>query len=182
MTGLLNSPWGLARKCPRRSAGCSGSRSYPVAERTARILVHCAIGRLPADGSDQLHRRRPRKPHCPSQVRRLSAGVLPGRHFAQRCVSRTLRLRPGYLLLDILKAHPKGSVFLALDLRAQSEVGLCVLKQGRQFYLFDSFGRDMRTRLRHQAALSSALSLVLPTVSIFRLTVTVNSRLSTSRQ
>ena len=57
MTGLLNSPWGLARKCPRRSAGCSGSRSYPVAERTARILVHCAIGRLPADGSDQLHRR-----------------------------------------------------------------------------------------------------------------------------
>jgi serine/threonine protein kinase len=73
---------------------------------------------------------------------------------------------PGYLLLDILKAHPKGSVFLALDLRAQSEVGLCVLKQGRQFCLSDSFGRDMRTRLRHQAALSSALSLVLSTPKV----------------
>ena len=97
-----------------------------------------------------------------------AVGTPRERHFAQRCVSRTLTptLRPGYLLLDILKAHPKGSVFLALDLRAQSEVGLCVLKQGRQFCLFDSFGRDMRTRLRHQAALSSALSLVLPTPKV----------------
>jgi hypothetical protein len=55
---------------------------------------------------------------------------------------------PGYLVLDALKAHPKGSVFLAPDLRAQSEVALCVLKQGRQFCLSDSFGRDMRTRRR----------------------------------
>jgi serine/threonine protein kinase len=70
---------------------------------------------------------------------------------------------PGYLIVDILKAHPKGSVFLALDLRTQTDVALKVLKQGRQFCLSDDLERDMRTRLRSQERLSKELRTVIPT-------------------
>jgi serine/threonine protein kinase len=81
---------------------------------------------------------------------------------AQSGASRRL-FGPGYLPLSVLKTNPKGSVFLALDLRAQANAGLCVLKQGRQFCLSDRLGRDIRSRLRHQAFLSRALSSIIPT-------------------
>jgi serine/threonine protein kinase len=70
---------------------------------------------------------------------------------------------PGYLVSSVLKAHPKGSVFLALDLRDQRAVALKVLKQGRQFCLSDDMRRDMRSRLQHQERLSNTLQGVVPT-------------------
>lgn len=70
---------------------------------------------------------------------------------------------PGYLIVEVLKTHPKGSVFLAIDLRAQEAVSLKVLKQGRAFCLADDLGRDMRTRLQHQARLNTMLRSVIPT-------------------
>jgi tRNA A-37 threonylcarbamoyl transferase component Bud32 len=70
---------------------------------------------------------------------------------------------PGYLILDVLKTNPKGSVFLALDLRSQADAAVRVLKQGRQYCLSDELGRDIRTRLRHQAALGAALRGIVAT-------------------
>jgi serine/threonine protein kinase len=69
---------------------------------------------------------------------------------------------PGYLLLETMKANPKGSVFLSLDMRSRREVGLRVLKQGRQHCLSDELGRDIRYRLRRQATLSRLLADVVP--------------------
>jgi len=57
---------------------------------------------------------------------------------------------PGYLLLDVLHTRPKGSVFLALDLRSQSSVGARVIKQGRKQCMSDRCGRDVRWRLRRE--------------------------------
>jgi hypothetical protein len=66
-------------------------------------------------------------------------------------------LGPGYLVLDVLKAHAKGSVFHAIDLRTQRSTSLKVIKQGRQHCLSDAYGRDMRVRLQRQAALHETL-------------------------
>ena len=72
-------------------------------------------------------------------------------------------LGPGFRLLDALKSHPKGAVFLALDLRTQRSASLCVLKQARQHCLSDDLGRDARTRLRLQAILGGTLQGILST-------------------
>jgi serine/threonine protein kinase len=60
---------------------------------------------------------------------------------------------PGYLLLNTLKSNPKGSVFLALDMRDRTTVGPKVIKEGRQHCLSDAYGRDIRDRLRRQLSL-----------------------------
>jgi serine/threonine protein kinase len=65
---------------------------------------------------------------------------------------------PGYLLLAVIKADPAGSVFLALDMRDPANVAAKVLKEGRAHCLSDRFGRDTRTRLRHQLAVHRALA------------------------
>ncbi|GAA3537175.1 protein kinase domain-containing protein [Kribbella ginsengisoli] len=57
---------------------------------------------------------------------------------------------PGYLLLEVAKAHPKGCVFTALDCRNQEEVRPVIVKQGRRHCLSDRLGRDMRDRLAAQ--------------------------------
>ena len=73
---------------------------------------------------------------------------------------------PGYLLLETIKSHPKGSVFLAIDLKSQSAVSKKVIKEGRQHCLSDLYGRDIRDRLRHQEHLYHSLKgkLLLPEV------------------
>lgn len=66
---------------------------------------------------------------------------------------------PGYVLLDVLRAHPRGSVFLALDARMGSErASLCVIKEGRSHCCSDGLGRDMRSRLEQQAAILAELA------------------------
>ena len=70
--------------------------------------------------------------------------------------NRTL-LGPGFLILDVLKAHPKGSVYRGLDLRDRDRMAIWVVKEGRQWCLSDRHGRDMRTRLRHQAHVHAEL-------------------------
>jgi hypothetical protein len=67
-----------------------------------------------------------------------------------------------YLLLETLSSSPRGSVFLALDLRARAEVGPVVLKEGRRHCLEDRFGRDMRARLRHLERAHRLLSDIAP--------------------
>ena len=64
---------------------------------------------------------------------------------------------PGYLVLEVIRHRPKGTVFRAIDLRAQDQVCIRVIKQGRQHCLTDEHGRDIRARLRHQEALHNAL-------------------------
>ena len=65
---------------------------------------------------------------------------------------------PGYLLLDVIKPDTTGSVFLALDMRDPAHVTPRVLKEGRAHCLSDRFGRDSRTRLRHQLEVHRALA------------------------
>ena len=67
-------------------------------------------------------------------------------------------LGPGYLVLDVLKPHAKGSVFRAIDLRSQDLVDAKIIKQGRQYCLSDLHGRDMRSRLQKQERMHSALA------------------------
>lgn len=69
---------------------------------------------------------------------------------------------PGYLFLDVLRPHPKGSVYRAMDLRRQDSVALKVVKQGRRYCLADKQARDMRDRLKHQAAMHALLADIIP--------------------
>ena len=64
---------------------------------------------------------------------------------------------PGYLILEIIRAHSKGSVYRGLDLRDARSMSICVLKQGRAWHLGDFEGRDIRTRLRHQVQIHADL-------------------------
>jgi hypothetical protein len=73
---------------------------------------------------------------------------------------RTHLLGDRYLLLETIKASPKGSVFLALDLYRRTDVRLVVLKEGRAHCVEDSAGRDMRARLRRQERLHRQLANV----------------------
>jgi serine/threonine protein kinase len=69
---------------------------------------------------------------------------------------------PGYLIVEVVSFRPKGSIFRAIDLRSQAQVGIKVIKQGRQHCLSDEFGRDIRTRLKHQEALHNELAWTVP--------------------
>ncbi|MGN7395372.1 lanthionine synthetase LanC family protein [Peribacillus frigoritolerans] len=60
---------------------------------------------------------------------------------------------PGYLLVKTIKEDPRGSVFLALDLRSREKASIKIIKQGRQYTVTDRYNRDMRSRLQHQEAL-----------------------------
>jgi len=67
-------------------------------------------------------------------------------------------LGPGYRVLDVLKAHAKGSTLLALDMRAPERVAPWVLKEGRAHTMADALGRDVRDRLRAQERLARRLA------------------------
>ena len=70
--------------------------------------------------------------------------------------------RGEYLVLEVVRHQPKGSVFRAIDLRDQAQVGIRILKQGRQYCLADEYGRDIRTRLKWQETLHHALAGRVP--------------------
>jgi len=67
-------------------------------------------------------------------------------------------LGPGYRAIGVIRGKTTGSVFLALDLRSQEQVSLKILKQARPHAHSDEYGRDLRDRLRHQAAVHHALA------------------------
>jgi serine/threonine protein kinase len=74
---------------------------------------------------------------------------------------------PGYIILDVVRSNARGSVFLALDARKGSEhVSLRVLKEGRQHCFSDALGRDMRSRLQHQALILEVLRGKLPVPAV----------------
>jgi serine/threonine protein kinase len=93
----------------------------------------------------------------PSGIANPFADLAAKPHDAPIESSRGKLFGPGYLLLEVIKAHPTGSVFLALDMRDPTNVSPRVLKEGRAHCLSDRFGRDKRTRLRHQLAAHRAL-------------------------
>jgi serine/threonine protein kinase len=64
---------------------------------------------------------------------------------------------PGYRFLQVLKPDPKGSVYLAFDLRSQAQASLKVIKEGRRHCLSDRQGRDIRIRLQRQGERHRAL-------------------------
>jgi tRNA A-37 threonylcarbamoyl transferase component Bud32 len=65
----------------------------------------------------------------------------------------------------VIQVHAKGSVLEAIDLRSQETVSRVVLKEGRPYTMSDMEGRDIRDRLRNQAAAHAALvgKVSLPT-------------------
>jgi serine/threonine protein kinase len=65
---------------------------------------------------------------------------------------------PGYLISRIIQVHVKGSVFEAIDLRGQDTVTRVILKEGRPYVMSDKHGRDVRDRLRNEAAVHAALA------------------------
>ena len=65
---------------------------------------------------------------------------------------------PGYRIVDAIEVNTTGSVLLALDLRQPENLGLRVLKEGRPFCHADRAGRDIRTRLRHEADILSLIA------------------------
>lgn len=71
-------------------------------------------------------------------------------------------LGPGYLLLQPLSVHAKGAVFLALDGRHRGVMRTVVVKEGRRHCMSDSFGRDIRDRLRHQENVHKQLAGRVP--------------------
>lgn len=75
---------------------------------------------------------------------------------------KTKLFGPGYLILDVLKTQPKGSVFQAIDLRTQASVAMKIIKQGKRFFMTDFYNRDMRDRLQYQANLHQKLANLLP--------------------
>ncbi len=70
---------------------------------------------------------------------------------------------PGYLLLDVLKSDPAGSVFLALDMRDPSTIASKVIKEGRAHCMSDRWGRNSRDRLQHQLSIHKLVSGKVPT-------------------
>ncbi len=64
---------------------------------------------------------------------------------------------PGFLVIDSIQIKPHGSVFQAIDLRSQENVGLRIIKQGRAYCLSDSYGRDATDRLRNERDVISAI-------------------------
>jgi hypothetical protein len=63
---------------------------------------------------------------------------------------------PGYVILDVIRGHPRGSVFLALDARnGRESASLRVLKEGRSHCCSDTHGRDIRSRLKRQAEIAA---------------------------
>ena len=65
---------------------------------------------------------------------------------------------PGYRIVEVIKASTTGSVLLALDLRQPEHLDLRILKEGRPFCHADRDGRDIRTRLRHEADILSHIA------------------------
>lgn len=69
---------------------------------------------------------------------------------------------PGYLLVDVIKQHAKGNVYLAILASSQQAVGGRVIKEGRKHCLSDIHGRDIRVRLQRQGEIHARLDGVAP--------------------
>ncbi|RSZ58506.1 protein kinase/lanthionine synthetase C family protein [Massilia atriviolacea] len=69
---------------------------------------------------------------------------------------------PGYVLVDVIRHHAKGNVYLAILARSQDSVAARVIKEGRKHCLSDIHGRDIRVRLQRQGALHAQLASVAP--------------------
>jgi hypothetical protein len=81
----------------------------------------------------------------------------PGETSSEICV-----FGPGYLVVDVISAHPRGAVFRALDVQQAESVALKVLKQGHPHHMSDEYGRDVRDRLRRQETLHKRLVNCVP--------------------
>lgn len=69
---------------------------------------------------------------------------------------------PGYVLVDVIKHHAKGNVYLAILARSQDSVAGRVIKEGRKHCLSDIHGRDIRVRLQRQGAIHAQLDGMVP--------------------
>ncbi|KFI28435.1 hypothetical protein CN97_18940 [Haematobacter massiliensis] len=68
------------------------------------------------------------------------------------------RVAERFTLVEVIRRHAKGDIFLALDLASREEAEVVVLKQGRAHGMADAAGRDIRDRMRHQHRLLTAFS------------------------
>lgn len=90
----------------------------------------------------------------------VPVGVEGADRFGIKSVEQASELAvigPGFLPIGALATHPKGTVYLALDMRSQAAVKKVVLKQGRAGCMSDETGRDVRDRLGNHAAVEAAL-------------------------
>ena len=133
----------------------------PVTDRDRlgqnRLFIYAADGSLRHDAYTV-----PFSPpsDVPNPFEGLSKTALtPGERIGETRVAGESKklLGPGYLILETIKEHPRGSVFRGIDLRSPERLGIRIIKQGRQHCLSDAYGRDMRTRLRRQEELHRLL-------------------------
>jgi len=132
-----------------------GFRPTIVRDRLGRLSRHIL------DTSGRLRRDEYRIPYVAPRDRANPFTTLTGSsHRHERAPNGHRRgrlLGPGFLVLDVLKANAKGSVYRGLDLRNRASVDIWVLKEGRRWALADRLGRDMRSRLQHQARVHAQL-------------------------
>lgn len=65
---------------------------------------------------------------------------------------------PGYVLVDVIKRHSKGNVYMAIMARSQESVAGRIIKEGRKHCLSDIYGRDIRVRLKRQGEIHERLN------------------------
>ncbi len=71
--------------------------------------------------------------------------------------SQSVVFGPGYLFLELVKQDSKGAVLRVLDVRIQEQISVKIPQKGRKHCLSDQYGRDIRTRLKHQEFLHNHL-------------------------
>lgn len=69
---------------------------------------------------------------------------------------------PGYLIAKTINVHAKGSIYKALDMRDQKNIGFVILKEARKFCVSDVYGRHMFDRLSHQEQIHKKLKGKIP--------------------
>lgn len=97
---------------------------------------------------------RPRGPVSTGKVTATSDGN-------EAVPTRQSTFGPGYVLVDIIKRHAKGNVYLAVLARSQESVAGRIIKEGRKHCLSDIHGRDIRVRLKRQGEIHERLKGVV---------------------
>jgi serine/threonine protein kinase len=105
-------------------------------------------------------------PFVPCPFERPSASENTNDHEAtsggnEKVPTRRSTFGPGYVLVDVIKRHAKGNVYLAIMARSQESVAGRIIKEGRKHCLSDIHGRDIRVRLKRQGEFHERLNGVV---------------------
>ncbi|NHZ36274.1 lanthionine synthetase LanC family protein [Massilia rubra] len=113
------------------------------------------------DGAGQLIADAYTQPFVPPSFAACPFAAAPAPAPASR-TSGAATFGPGYVLVDVVKQHAKGNVYLAILASSQQDVAGRIIKEGRKHCLSDIHGRDIRVRLRRQGEIHARLKGVAP--------------------